>query len=118
MREGITELSQPMAEWAWIASAAPCVNSGYSCHIAPMKTPVRVPPRPAGERRASSTAAYATSRAIRCCGSICRASAGGMPKCSASNRMTSSRNPPLRFAARPDASASAHAEAFQRLAGT
>lgn len=69
-------------------------SSPYSSRCTPMKTPVRVPRSVRGTCRPSSRAAHAVSSARRCCGSIWLASRGEMPKKLASNRSTSSTNPP------------------------
>ena len=60
----------------------------------PIMTPVRVPPNESGAMPACSSASQATSRSIRCCGSIASASRGEIPKKSASNPATSETNPP------------------------
>ena len=59
-------------------------------------TPVGLPARLSGSMPADSTASHATSSSSRCWGSIRTASRGEMPKKSASNRSTWSRNPPQR----------------------
>ncbi|KYF97207.1 hypothetical protein BE20_39450 [Sorangium cellulosum] len=74
--------------------------------MAPRNTPVALPVSPAAGMPASSSASQLASSARRCCGSMCAASRGEMPKKAASKRSTSPRKPPARVSILPGAAGS------------
>ncbi len=91
-RPTVKQWPLPPAQWV---SNAPLCQSQYSWPVIPTNSPVRAASSRSGGSAAFSSASQATSSSSRCCGSTPRASAGPMPKNSASKSITSSRNPPL-----------------------
>ncbi len=84
----------PVAVQASTEARSEAVRCAYSLPEIPVNTPVRVPASDPGAMPACWRASQAVSRSSRCCGSMAAASPGAMPKNSASNPATSSRNPP------------------------